>query len=69
MSHKELVPNIYDGCAVNVSEATPRRCSILGVFWGIYLEIARKHPCRGVTLIKLHSSGFIGITILREVFP
>ena len=38
VSHKVQLSNITDECVVNALEATPRRCSILGVFWGIYGE-------------------------------
>ena len=32
------VSSIEDKCVVNASEATPRRCYILGMFWGICSE-------------------------------
>ena len=63
MSNK--VRNIYDECAVNAVEATPRRCSILGVLWGICGESAGQHPCGGLISIKMDSSSFVGIMIRR----
>ena len=72
VSHKVQFPNINDECVKNASEATPRICSILGVFWGICgesTEGVRGHPCRSVISIKMHSSSFARIMHLHEVFP
>ena len=66
-----LVSNINDECVVNASETTPRRCSISGVFWGVYGESTEGRRIHAEILIsiKIHSSNFVGITLLCQCSP
>ena len=52
-------------------EATPRRCFVLAIFWGMCDKSkgGGGYPCRSVISIKTHSSSFVEITLLREVLP